>query len=336
MSTPPLPSRGARAGIAALIAAAAAAYVLGFYGHQAPGTVSDLDAIWTAARALRVGHDPYAAIQSPPWPWNLQYPLPAVLLVLPLSLLPLALARAVFMGISAGLLAYGLTRRAWWPLIVLAGGQMFFALQSVQWTPLFAAAVLLPPLQVLWAVKPTTGAALFAAYPGRRAVVGGVLLVALAFLAWPHWLEGWLAAARRAPHRPAILHPGGVLLLLALLRWRLPEGRQLAMFALMPLSPHLYEALPLMLVARTKRELLALATCGTIGLAAGAFTPHSVGQDHGWIPWGVVFLTGYLPALVIVLRHRDVPAGTYEPFEALPEPARRPAAIPLTDGAVPT
>jgi len=91
-----------------------------------------------------------------------------------------------------------------------------------------------------------------------------------------------------------------------------------------------------MLVARTKRELLALATCGTIGLAAGAFTPHSVGQDHGWIPWGVVFLTGYLPALVIVLRHRDVPAGTYEPFEALPEPAPRPAAIPLTDGAVPT
>lgn len=317
MTTDETPTLGARAGVAALIAVAAAAYVLGFYGHQAPGTVSDLDAIWTAARALHAGQDPYAAIPSPPWPWNLQYPLPAVLVALPFSLLPLALARAAFMGLSAGLLAYALTRRAWWPLITLAGGQMFYALQSVQWTPLFTAAVLLPPLQVFWALKPTTGASLFAAYPNWRAVVGGVVLVGLAFLAWPHWLDGWLAAVRQAPHRPAVLHPGGVLLLLALLRWRLPEGRQLAALACMPLSPHLYEALPLMLVARNRSELLALATCGTLGLAAGAFTPHSVGQDHGLIPWSVVFLTGYVPALFVVLRHRGVPAGPLAPFEPL-------------------
>ena len=318
MTTAASPTLRVRAGVAALIAAAAAVYVLGFYGHQAAGTVSDLDAIWTAARALRAGQDPYAAIQSPPWPWNLQYPLPAVLVALPFSLLPLPLARATFMGLSTGLLAYGLTRRAWWPLIALAGGQMFYALQSVQWTPLFMAAVLLPPLQVLWSLKPTTGASLFAAYPNWRAVAGGVVLVGLAFLAWPHWLDGWLGAVRRAPHRPAILHPGGLLLLLALLRWRLPEGRQLAVMACMPLSPHLYEALPLMLVARTRGELLALATCGTIGLAAGAFTPHAVGQDHGPIPWMVVFVSGYLPALLVVLRHRGTPGGALEPFEALP------------------
>ena len=317
MSSGAGPSRRARVAVGTVIAGAAAAYVLGFYGHQLPGTVSDLDAIWTAARALRMGHDPYAAIQSPPWPWNLQYPLPAVLVVLPLSLLPLPLARAVFMGLSAGVLAFGLTRRAWWPLIMLAGGQMFFALQSVQWTPLFAAAVLLPPLQVLWAVKPTTGAALFAAYPGWRAVVGGAVLIGLAFLIWPDWLAGWMTAAKRAPHRPAILHPGGVLLLLALLRWRLPEGRQLATLALMPLSPHLYEALPLMLVARTRRELLLLAACGTAGLAAGAFTPHSIGQDHGPIPWAVVFLSCYLPALAVVLRHPNLGATGLEPFEAV-------------------
>ncbi len=318
MTTAASPALRVRAGVAVLIAAAAAVYVLGFYGHQAPGTVSDLDAIWTAARALRAGQDPYAAIQSPPWPWNLQYPLPAVLVALPFSLLPLPLARATFMGLSTGLLAYGLTRRAWWPLIALAGGQMFYALQSVQWTPLFMAAVLLPPLQVLWSLKPTTGASLFAAYPNWRAVAGGVVLLGLAFLAWPHWLDGWLGAVRHAPHRPAILHPGGVLLLLALLRWRLPEGRQLAATACMPLSPHLYEALPLMLVARTRGELLALATCGTIGLAAGAFTPRAVGQDHGPIPWMVVFVSGYLPALLVVLRHRGTPAGALEPFEALP------------------
>ena len=318
MSANVVPSRGARAGVALLIGGAAAAYVLGFYGHQAPGTVSDIDTLWAAARALRAGRDPYAAIPSPPWPWGLLYPLPAVLVMLPFSLLSLMAARAAFMGVSAALLGYGLTRRAWWPLIMMAGGQMFFALQSVQWTPLFAAAVLLPPLQVLWPVKPTTGAALFAAYPGRRAVIGGVVLAALAFWAWPHWLAEWMAAARTAPHRPPILDPGGVLLLLALLRWRLPEGRQLAVLACVPLSPHLYEALPLMLAARSKRELLALATCGTIGLAAGAFTPPAFTPSHGLIPWTVVLLTGYVPALVVVLRHRNVAAPGLEPFEPLP------------------
>jgi hypothetical protein len=308
------PSGRARAGIAALIGVAAAAYVLGFYGHQAPGTVSDTDALWVAARALRAGQDPYAAIPSPPWPWGVQYPLPAVLVMLPFSLLPLTVARATFMGLSVALLAYGLTRRAWWPLIMLAGGQMFFAIQSVQWTPLFAAAVLLPGLRVLWAIKPTTGLTLFAAYPNWLTVVGGILLVALAFLLWPHWPDGWLAAIRTAPHRPAILRPGGVLLLLALLRWRLPEGRQLAVLALTPLSPHLYEALPLMLAARSRRELLALALCGTLGLGAWAVTPHPRGPDHGLLSWAIVFLSGYLPALIVVLRHRAGPDLVLEPF----------------------
>jgi hypothetical protein len=312
-----VPSRGQRAAAATLIGLAAAGYVLVFYHHQSPLAVSDFDAIWTAARALMAGQDPYGAIQSPPWPWNLQYPLPAVLIALPFSVFPLVLARAAFMGVSTGLLAYGLSSRAWWPLIGLAGGQMFFAIQSVQWTPLFAAAVLLPALQVLWAIKPTTGLTLFAAYPNWRTILGGLVLVALAFLAWPHWLDGWLAAARLAPHRPAIVRPGGALLLLALLRWRLPEARQLAALALMPLSPHLYEALPLMLVARSRRELLVLAVCGTLGLAAGAVTPHTVGPDHGPIPWAVVFLTGYLPALAVVLRHPNMRTAPREPFAAI-------------------
>jgi hypothetical protein len=99
-----------------------------------------------------------------------------------------------------------------------------------------------------------------------------------------------------------------VLLLLALLRWRLPEGRQLAALAFMPLSPHLYEAVPLLLVARTRKEMLVLAVCGTVGLAAGAVLPHSWGPDHGPIPWIVVLLTAYLPALAVVLRHREVNA----------------------------
>jgi hypothetical protein len=307
-----------RLAVAGALGLAAGAYVILFFRRQSPLAVSDFDAIWTGARALAAGRDPYAAIESPPWPWPLQYPLPAVLVALPFGFLPLQLARAAFMAVSTALLAFGLTRRAWWPLIALAGGQLFFALQSVQWTPLLAAAVLLVPLRVLWFVKPTSGAALFAAYPDRRALIGLLALLLLAFLVWPHWTDGWLSAARGAPHRAAVLRPGGALLLLALLRWRLPEARQLAVLSLVPLSPHLYEALPLLLAARTRRELLALAVCGAVGLAAGAVTPHSFGPDHGPIPWAVVLLTGYLPALVVVLRHRNAQTPALEPFAPIP------------------
>ena len=302
------------------IGAAAALYTYTFYAHQSPLSVSDFDAIWTAARALGAGQDPYAAVPSPPWPWDLQYPLPAVLVAFPFSLLPLALARPAFMGVGAALLAWGLTRRAYWPLIMLASGQFFWALQSVQWTPLFAAGVLVPALQPLWSLKPTTGLALFAGYPNWRTVLGGLVLLAAAFAAWPTWLEGWLTAAARAPHRPAIFHPGGFILLLALLRWRLPEARQLAVLACVPTSPHLYEGLPLLLAARSRRELLVLAVCGGLGLAVTAVAPPSAGPgpDHGLVPWLIVFASAYLPTLAVVLRHRPTRSVMLEPFASIP------------------
>jgi hypothetical protein len=285
------------------------------YRHLPATATSDFDAAWAAARALLAGLDPYAAIQSPPWPWTLQYPLPAVLLACPFTVLPLDVARAVFMAASTGMFAFGLSRRAWWPLITLLGGPMLIAVSSVQWTPLLAAAVFYPWLGAVWAAKPTTGAALFAAYPSRRALVGGLVFVGVAFAVWPHWVEGWRHALAGAEQRPAVLRLGGILLLLGLLRWRLPEGRQLAVLALVPLSPHLYEAVPLALVARTRREMLALTVCGTLGAIAGYFWPPTHVPDHGPRQWAIILLTGYLPALAVMLRHRaSEAASTAPPF----------------------
>jgi hypothetical protein len=225
-----------------------------------------------------------------------------LLVALPFSLLPLAIARAAFIGLSTALLAWGLTARAWWPLWMLAGGQMLLAVEAEQWTPLFAAGIVLPAARWIWGAKPTTGAVLFAAYPDRRTVIGGLMLLAAAFLIFPGWMHDWLGAAGRAPHRPGVLHLGGVLLLLALLRWRRPEARQLAAVALVPLSPHDYEAHTLLLLARSRREMLVLTLCGTLGFFAALTVPRPGGPDHGPIPWAIVFLSCYLPALVAVLR----------------------------------
>lgn len=314
------PGIGPRLAVALAAGLAAGLCAMLFYQGR-PLTVSDFDTIWVGARALRAHQDPYAAIQSPPWPWDLRYPLPAVLVSLPLTYLSLALARAMLVAVGVGFFAWGLTRRAWWPLIALASGQVFVAVQSVQWTPLLAAGLLIAPLQVLWSIKPTTGLALFAAEPNRSTVLGGLVLLALAFLVRPHWLDGFLAAAHRAPHLPAVLRPGGALLLLGLLRWRSPEGRLLATLGLVPLTPHLYEAVPLLLVARSRRELLALAACGTLGLLAVAFLPQGVDFDQGPVAWVEILISCYLPALVVVLRRPNISTRLLRPFEAVPAAA---------------
>jgi hypothetical protein len=237
-----------------------------------------------------------------------------VLVALPFSLFPLELARGAFIAVSVGLLAFVAARTAWWPLLMLLGGPMLVALNSVQWTPLLTAAILGGPLGALLAAKPTTALPLLVAYPRRAALVGMAALVGLAFVLRPDWPARWLDAVSGAPHRPAILRPGGAILLLGLLRWRLPEGRQLAMLALVPLSPHLYEAVPLVLVTRTRRELLAFIVCGTLGLGAHYLWPARQVPDHGPLQWFIVFLAAYLPALVIVLRRQPHSGTVREPL----------------------
>src|SRR6185295_19290052 len=116
------PSRAARI----LVACAMAGYgIWWLYLNRGLGH-SDLDQVWYAATALRHGLNPYDVIGPTgtwfKWNWPLYYPMPAVLLGVPLSFLPLAVARYLFVGASSGLLAYGVTRRAWFPLMIFASG----------------------------------------------------------------------------------------------------------------------------------------------------------------------------------------------------------------------
>lgn len=331
--TDTVPARRRRILVGALAAAITGTYVMLLYDRLPPTAVSDFDATWAAARALRAGADPYAAIQSPPWPWTLQYPLPAVLVAWPFSFLPLHFARGAFIAASVGLLAYTASRTAWWPLLMLLGGPMLVALNSVQWTPLLTGAVLAGPLAAVLAAKPTTALPLLAAYPRRNLVLAVVALTAVGFMVRPDWVSGWLNALGGAPHKPAILRPGGALLLLALLRWRLPESRQLAALAIVPLSPHLYEALPLALVARSRREMLALTVCGTLGLGAHYLWPARHVPDHGTGQWLIVFLAAYLPALVIVLRRPRHARAISEPLRPL-SVATQPHALSTSAGGL--
>ena len=271
--------------------------------------VGDWDQCWIAGRALLQGMSPYAAVNAQASPWPLIYPLPAVLISLPFTPLPLPFARAAFTGVTSALLAYGLSTR-WLGLLPFASGAYVWALMGVQWVPLLVAAVLLPWLSAVLVVKPTTGLVLWTGWPTRIAVVGGIVLLAASFVIDPGWVGKWRTSvgASIVYHVSPVMRPFGWVLLLALLRWRRPEGRFLTAFALIPQAAMPYDALPLLLVGRTFVEraifvggtqLLALIGMAKLGAPSPAAFADSI--------WPATLLCAYLPALIMVLRAKDAP-----------------------------
>jgi hypothetical protein len=298
--------------------AGVAAAAVNWIGHALPPpTGSDIDQVWLAARALAQDRSPYEAVVDAhrgsvlgyPLYYSLYYPLPAVLLLLPLAPLSIEVARAVWAGVGiAAFTAAALGYQRGLPPALLSAS-LLNAVAQGQWSPLLVAAAVLPWLGFAWAGKPSIGGALFAAYPSRAATWGATALVLVSLIAWPTWPVEWFHAVREAGLRPLIARPGGALLLLALIRWKDPEARLLAGLACVPQTAGLYETLPLFLIPRDKGEgylLAALSYVPAFGL--WVISPRvSPGPLESVIEtkWPLLFLSLYLPALVMVLRKRD-------------------------------
>jgi hypothetical protein len=290
---------------------------------QASGLPTDFDVVWQGARFLLAGRDPWALVgpgREFEWVSPLYYPAPALVAVAPLAFLPLELARAAWVALGAALLAWAVTRDGWWRLPIFASAPFYYAVGRAQWSPLIAAAWLLPWLGVVAALKPTTGLALLAGMRTQRAqlvaAAAGVVLVGLTLLLAPWWPAAWRAAVADAPHMSSpIAHwrVGGPLLALALLRWRRPEARWLVALACVPQSPLLYEGIYLLLFPRTYRGVAAFAVASWFPLwlqdrisdwaTTTAQLQYAVGD--------VLVACFYVPALVMVLRRPnegEVPA----------------------------
>lgn len=314
-------SRQVRLGVAAVVALLT--MLLHAVGTASAGYTGDLDQVWHAARAVLAGLDPYAeAGNQAEWGFPLYYPLPAILAALPLALLPLALARTLFIGLSTFLLAYALTREGPHRLWIFMSGAFLGAVAATQWSPLMTAALLLPLLAPLLVVKPNLGLAFAAAGPGRTfylaGLAGGGTLLAVSFAVDPLWVGRWWQAIQVAPHiNPPVLLPGGFLVLAALLRWRRWDARLLVGMACVPHTTLAYEALPLLLIARGRAQTMLLSGLSLLVLVAqfawdtrlplddpgalDAFASwaRSVGTLSVWLL--------YLPATIIVLRRREEP-----------------------------
>jgi hypothetical protein len=302
----------------AVVIGVASAWPLWWLGHQPTHATVDFDQLWIAGRALLDGHDPYAVVGPGRtyaglyWPWPLAYPLTAVLLVLPLAALPFVLARAVFAAIGMTVLAWALLRDGWWRLPILLSFPALYAARQAQWSPFFTAALLVPGFAAVAAAKPNLGLALVAAARSPRAartalvtaIVAGLVLGVVSLIVQPDWPQAWIAALRMSPRFVSpILRPGGVLVLLALLRWRRPEARLLVVLACLPQTGHWYDALPLFLVPQTALETWSLVLLSHIGGRIWLSLPNTgtPATDLKMVGTFLV-LSAYLPGVLMVLR----------------------------------
>jgi hypothetical protein len=306
MSAPPeIPTRRARLLVAVLVGlCAAAAMALTWHLARGPEWWSDWDSSYNGAQAWLAGRDPYADSWRQLnwwWRWPLAYPMPAVLLAVPFTLVPLPVARVLFVGLAVGVLAFGLTRRGWWGLALLLSGGGLQAMLTAQWTLWLAAAVLLPAWGWIVAVKPTTGLVTLAGMRSRRdllrAIGGAAALTVLSLLLWPTWPRGWLTnlAGGGLTVRPLFLRPWTSVSLLGWLAWRYPAGRMLGMLALAPHTETPYNILPVLVAIQGRTPALVVTVVSAVGLV-----PWLLDYRPGY-PWGWHALTAFLPLIGAVL-----------------------------------
>jgi hypothetical protein len=273
---------------------------------------SDFHYFWYASKLWRDGIDPYLARPNHDWRslWPLWdrffYPMPALWLVRPFTYTSIRIGHVLFVTAAATLLAWRLTRRELWPLLLFLTPTFWVAALLGQWGPWLTVAALTPSLGFLFAAKPTLGLACFLYRPTWRALWTGALLTVISLVLFPRWPLEWLDNLHSVQNHPApIATPFGFLLGLTALRWRRREARFLLAMSCVPQLLFFSDQTPLFLVATTRREATLFLLASVVAFVAwlqGILGPDSVGV----FPGPYVMVGCYLPALYLILRRPNV------------------------------
>jgi len=264
-----------------------------------PDRHSDFDLLYNAAAHLIRGENPY--------PIATHYPLPAVLLAVPFTAIPLGSARLIFDVLVGWAFVYALWRyRGTFAILAVLSGAYLFAMLNGQTTPLMVAASLIPALAFLLAVKPNTSAALWIARPSRIAVLGVSAFLVLSLLVQPSWPRDWWMALQQdnTDLVPPVVRPFGLVLLLAALRWRSAEGRLLLAIAFIPQNTLPHELVSLALIPANLLEMGIYVAGSWIAVAVAADRMHLTPSIAQWTAasWPATLGAVYLPMLYLVLR----------------------------------
>lgn len=282
--------------------------------YASPVPQPDFFVLWRATTMVLGAANPYELIVPMPGADLFQtffaYPLPAIGLALPFVWLSPEAATVAFIGCSSALFAYAITRDGFMRLPALLSVPFVLAMRSGQTSIGAVALGILPLAGGLAVMKPNLGLALFAWCPRWRTVIYGGALLAGSVLVAPEWPRWWLASIRHSPnYHPPILLFGGVVVLLALLRWRDPGARLLVAMAVIPHALFFYDDLTLWLIPRTHRETMLLTWCSWLAYGGWFATSYDVTAQAfdirrmgPWILWCL-----YVPCLVMILRRPNTP-----------------------------
>jgi len=252
------------------------------------------------ARDLLGRRDPY---RYEPGPYAIPYPLPAALLAMPLAWLPDVVAGSVFFGLSAMVLAFGILRSGEeWRLAMMMSWSFVYALLWVQWTPLICALWFLPGIAIVLLVKPHIALPMWLAGKFKlqwKWLIPPAALLAASLIWYPSWPLVWVRQLRtyQGISPPLFSMPLGPLVLLSLVAWRDRRAWLIVLLAMMP-QRMVYDQLPILLIANSRRQLWVLIAASWVNCAIFF---RSDGWDHVPMGWqNFLLATLYLPAVAMI------------------------------------
>jgi hypothetical protein len=267
------------------------------------------------AKALVEGTTPYDWFGGAMFPGEFPdlYPLVASVWLIPLLPLSFALAAATFSGVSAAILAYAFASTGYYRLAGFLSFPLIIAIHSSQLSVLITAAFLIPALSFIYIGKPSIGLALLVARWSRRAfffaILGGGMALATSLILSPAWPVEWLEVVRvnSAHMKLPIVHPGGVIALFAMLRWRRPEARLIVALSLVPQNVAWYDSVPLLVVPGSLTQAVVQSFLISVPAMREILTHGGADRVIDFYPQGYdLALFAYLPAVVMVLMRPNV------------------------------
>lgn len=266
----------------------------------------DFRFFWLGSKMLLEGRSPYVFMRYVEGGPGFFQPLTAAVITAPFVWMPVRVAGPIFIALSCGLLAYVVTARAWWPLLMFLSGSMFVAVRAANLTPLVTIGFFLPSAMWLGAVRPNAGLAMLAYRPSVRAAATMLIFALACLIIAPRWPLEWLDVLRQSRyHHSPISAPGGYVLALVLLCWRQADARLLLVMSLVPCSPIVYDALPIFVIPRRWQEAAFLATTTMIAHVVTEGMSYTSTFDLMEQSRPLLLWTCYVPAMLLVFRHAD-------------------------------
>jgi hypothetical protein len=298
------------------IAIGIVAAVIHYFRAAENGGLSDFSTVWYGGKLLLEGQNPYDLIGPHKLiglPSSVFYPVPALVVALPFTILPVHWAGTIFVFTSAALLAFGATRDGWYLLPIFPSISFFTSAQLGQWSMLMTAAAFIPALSFLAVAKPQAALPVIAA--SRQVTtwiagfIGAIVLVIASFVLLPGWFASWWHALGTSDYfKVPVATMGGVAIALVMLRWRRPEAWLVFIAAAVPQTWYPYNGLVLLIVAATYREACFLSLVSSAGWLAAYlfFVGGWRSAESRFVLSSVLVALCYLPATLLILRRPNV------------------------------